>query len=347
MTDDLLYVGCYTAEAGGEGSGVACCVRDGVRLREVAVAVTPSPSYLVADPAAALLFAVNETPQGAVSSFAIGPSGSLRQLSTSPTGGDHPCHLVLHSGQVLAANYTSGSVSVHPVGPDGDLGLRTDLVRHEGRGPNHDRQEAPHAHQVRVAHDGVVTVIDLGIDRLVHYRLDSGRLIRCGETVLPPGCGPRHAAIDHRGRWYVAGEMDSTVVVCARAGDSGRLTVYGRHPTTTSTVDDDNLPSAVVLSTDGRYLYVANRGADTIATFAVSEAGVLAPVAEVPCGGEWPRDCSVVGGLLFVANQHSHTVTAFRLDPETGVPHPAGTVMEVGSPACVLPLYLGAGYRYR
>jgi 6-phosphogluconolactonase len=97
------------------------------------VAATASPSYVIADPAAGLLFAVNETPQGAVSSFAIEPSGALRQLSTSATGGNHPCHLVLHSGHVLAANYTSGSVSVHPVGPSGVLGPRTDLVHHMPR----------------------------------------------------------------------------------------------------------------------------------------------------------------------------------------------------------------------
>jgi 6-phosphogluconolactonase (cycloisomerase 2 family) len=50
---------------------------------------------------------------------------------------------------------------------------------------------------------------------------------------------------------------------------------------------------------------------------------------------------------MFVANQRSHTVTAFRLDPDTGVPHPAGTVLEIGSPACVLPVHVGAGYRFK
>lgn len=338
---ELLYVGCYTEEAGGNGRGLACYVREGAHLREVAVVATPSPSYAVADPAAGLLFAVNETTQGAVSSFAIEPSGSLRQLSTSATGGDHPCHLALHGGHVLAANYSSGSVSVHPVGPDGVLGPRTDLVQHQGRGPNDDRQEAPHAHQVLIGPGGIVTAVDLGIDRLVHYRLDNGRLNPCGETVLPPGCGPRHAAIDHAGRWFIAGELDSTAF-CAWAGDSGQLTVGGRRLATTYTVEGGNLPSAIVLSADGRYVYVANRGANTMATFAVSDAGELSLVGEVPCGGEWPRDCAVAGDLMFVANQHSHTVVVFRLDPDTGMPHPAGSVLEVDSPACVLPVHLPA-----
>lgn len=338
---ELLYVGCYTEEAGGHGKGLACYVRDGAHLREVAVTGTPSPSYLIADPAAGLLFAVNETPRGAVSSFAIEPSGSLRQLSRSATGGDHPCHLALHDGHVLAANYSSGSVSVHPVGSDGVLGPRTDLVRHEGYGPRDDRQEAAHAHQVLIGTDGIVTAVDLGIDRLMHYRLEGGRLSLRGETVMPPGCGPRHAVVDRAGRWFIAGELDSTVV-WAWAGDSGQLTVRGYHPTTTSAVEGGNLPSAIVPSADGRYVYVANRGADTIATLAVSGTGCLSLVGEVPCGGAWPRDCAVVGDLMFVANQHSHAVVVFRLDPDTGLPRATGTVLEIGSPACVLPVRLPA-----
>jgi 6-phosphogluconolactonase len=342
---ELLYVGCYTKETGGDGPGLAAYVRDGARLREVAAVATPSPSYVIADRARKLVFAVNETPEGAVSSFTVEPDGSLRPLSTSATGGDHPCHLALHDGHVLAGNYTSGSVSVHPVGPDGVLGPRTDLVQHEGHGPNGDRQEGPHAHQVLIAPDGTVAVIDLGIDRLLHYRLNDGRLSPVGETAMPPGSGPRHAVIDHADRWFVAAELDSTVLVCARDSESGKLAVRERHPTTASTVEGGNAPSAIALSANDRYVYVANRGANTIATFVVSDAGKLSPVGEVPCGGDWPRDGAVVGDLMFVANQHSHTVVAFRLDPDTGLPRPTGDVLEIGSPACILPVDLSPAPR--
>lgn len=337
---EMLYVGCYTPETGGAGPGIAGYARDGARLREVTTVATRSPSYLIADPARRLVFTVNETTDGAVSSFALEPDGSLRSLSTSATGGDVPCHLALHDGYVVAANYTSGSVSVHPVGPDGVLGARTDLVGHSGHGPNADRQEAPHAHQVLAAPDGTITVVDLGIDRLLHYRLDNGRLSPAGETVMPPGSGPRHAVVDRAGRWFVAAELDSTVLACARASESGTLTVREVHDSTTSTVDGGNAPSAIVLSADGRHLYVANRGANTIATFEISGTGGLSPVGEVPCGGDWPRDCAVVGDLMFVANQRSHTVASFRLDPGTGLPQPTGEVLEIGSPACVLPVHV-------
>jgi 6-phosphogluconolactonase len=327
----LLYVGSYTAERDGAGVGIEVFARDGSRLEKLAELATPSPSYLIAD--GDRLYAVNETDQGSVSSYAIEPGAAVRALSTRSTGGGHPCHLALVDGHLLAANYTSGDVSVHPVAADGTLGERTDLARRADLavGPRADRQQGPHAHQVLAAPDGLVTVIDLGVDRLLHYRLDGGQLTVAGETVVPAGCGPRHAAIHPSGRWYVAGELDSTVLTLTPA-DGVLSTVPA------SSYLGVNHPSAIVLSADGRHVYVGNRGPNTIATFAVADDGALAPLGELDCGGEWPRDIAVVDDVLFVANHHSHTVVAFRLDAATGVPYPTGDVLEIGSPSCVLAL---------
>jgi 6-phosphogluconolactonase (cycloisomerase 2 family) len=62
----------------------------------------------------------------------------------------------------------------------------------------------------------------------------------------------------------------------------------------------------------------------------------LRPLADVACGGHWPRHLAIVGQYLYVANQRSHQVTCFRLDVDTGTPRPAGVALEVESPACVL-----------
>jgi 6-phosphogluconolactonase len=303
-----VIIGCYTAETDGKGAGLV--VPGGV------TAPARSPSYLINDDR--FLYAVNETDDGAVSSYAL---DTLERLSTTPTGGVWPCHLALHpSGYVLVANYGSGSVSVHPVS-DGVLGPYTDLVSHEGTGPNAERQEGPHAHQVVVHPDGTLTVPDLGIDRLVHYSLADGRLTRTGETVLPPGTGPRHFVVHPSGRWYVVGELSSTVL----ALDGG--VVVEQESTTSS---DHSQPSAITL--DGDLLYVANRGVDTIAVFELAPA--LRRVAEVPCGGAWPRDLVVSDGKIYVANQHSDTVVTFTAGR---LPAPTGEVFPTGSPACILP----------
>jgi 6-phosphogluconolactonase len=312
-----LVIGSYTAEM--DGTGVGLVVVPGGEL------ATPAPSFAVADPP--FLYAVNELPSGAVSSYRISADGALAHVSTQPTGGAWPCHLAVHDGWLIAANYGSGSVSVHPVGPDGVLGERTDLVQHDGRGPHPERQEGPHTHQVKVAADGTVTVVDLGIDRLVHYRLDGGRLHRAGETAVPDGAGPRHYVVHPSGRWYVAAELGSAVLTLEQGA------VVASIPATTS--DVPNQPSAIALSADARFLYLANRGADTISVFRVGAE--LSFAAEVSCGGRWPRDLVVDGDRLIVANQKSNRVVTFRLGDD-GTPVPTGEVIETGSPTSVLPL---------
>ncbi|MCO8270149.1 lactonase family protein [Actinoplanes sp. TRM 88003] len=79
-------------------------------------------------------------------------------------------------------------------------------------------------------------------------------------------------------------------------------------------------------------LYVANRGADTIAVFELTPA--LRRIAEVPCGGAWPRDLAIANNRIHAANQNSDTVVTFT----TGrTPTPTGEVLHTGSPTCVLP----------
>jgi 6-phosphogluconolactonase len=305
-----LVIGAYTPDMGGKAEGLAL-LPGGARL------ATPSPSYVIAS--GPYLYAVNEG-AGLVSSYTL---DGLQLLSTQPTGGQWPCHLALHDGHLIAANYGSGSVSVHPV-TGGVIGERTDLVRHTGAGPDAERQEGPHTHQVKIGPDGTVTVVDLGIDRLVHYRFDAGRLHRTGETKLPPGTGPRHY-VDGPQRRYVVAELGSAVV--SLQGDE----VLASTPATASQVH--NQPSAAALA--GEYLYLANRGADTITTFRLDADGLPVPVAETPSGGAWPRDLALTDDGLAVANERSHNVAYFRLDD--GIPVLVASEA-TPSPTCVLPL---------
>ncbi|WP_035857672.1 lactonase family protein [Cryptosporangium arvum] len=306
-----LVIGSYTSDMAGTGVGLSVVPGGHV--------ASPSPSYVITD--GSYLYAVNEG-SGEVSSYAL---DTLEVLSTQSTGGQWPCHLALIDGYLLAANYGSGSVSVHPV-VDGTIGARTSLVQHEGTGPNPERQEGPHAHQIVPGPGGRVTVVDLGIDRLVHYTFADGTLTRVGETPLPPGTGPRHVAVHPSGRWYVAGELNSTVVTLAD-GDVAAIT-----PCTA--VDGPNQASAIAIA--GDHLYVANRGPDTITAFRLDAAGVPEPIAEVPTGGHWPRDFALVDDGLVVANERSNTLTWFTL--EDGVPVPTGRTLETGSPTSVRPL---------
>ena len=96
----------------------------------------------------------------------------------------------------------------------------------------------------------------------------------------------------------------------------------------------DAAPSEVAFV--GHRLYVANRGPDTIAVFDTA-SGRPVRVGEVSTGGSWPRHFAVVDGFLYVANERSHTVVTFALDPATGLPVPTGDMLATPSPTCILP----------
>jgi 6-phosphogluconolactonase (cycloisomerase 2 family) len=328
---DLVYVGSYD-------SGISVYAREGGQLSLVDRVATPNPSWLVLNPDGRTLYTVDELESPAVLAFEVAGPG-LKLISKAPTGGEAPCHLLLHpAGYLIAANYGSGNVAVHVVGDDGAVGPRVHLAHHTGRGPAH-RQEAPHPHQVRLAGD-LVVVTDLGLDKLIGYRLDpaTGELSVAADPFARthPGAGPRHAVAHPNGRWYVADELDSTIAVFDPDPSTGVLHQVAMVPATLSTVEGENLPAGIALSADASRLYVSNRGRDTITTFGVDEHGDLSPLDEVATGGSWPRHFAIVEDVMLVANQRSGTVVSFAIDA-AGLPRPTGEVVSVTTPTCVLP----------
>ncbi|MEV4639394.1 lactonase family protein [Actinoplanes sp. NPDC049548] len=338
--DEYVFLGCYTGETGGEGEGIALLRRDGATgalTRLGVVARTPSPSFLARHPSLPVLYAANELDAGTVSAFAVAEDASLSPLAVQPTGGAAPCHLAVTADgrHLLVANYTSGDVAVHPLDADGVPGPRCDLLNLDGKGPVADRQEGPHAHMVAPdRHGSDVLVCDLGSDRVWHTRLDpvSGRLTLVGAAIeAAPGTGPRHLLRTTDGAVLVVGELTGDLS-WFRPGGSGALERAGGH--VTSAVRP-NQPSEVVTGPDGRFVYVANRGPDTVSVFAWEPSGGTL-VAEVATGGEWPRHIALIADHLYVANERSHNVTVFRLDPDTGIPWAQGDPVPEGSPTCVL-----------
>ncbi|MCX2183807.1 lactonase family protein [Streptomyces sp. SKN60] len=325
------YIGSFTS-AGGQGVLAADVDPD-----TGALAVTGSsdavddPSFLALD--GDVLYAVSETKDGAAAAFDItGPTP--RPLGPPvPVGAAGPTHLAVTGGHLLTANYTSGSVSVLPVAADGSLGPVTGQVRHEGGGPVAGRQEAPHAHQVLPDPGGRwVLAVDLGTDSVTVGALDAatGTLRTHGSTALRPGTGPRHLAFHPAGgHAYVLNELEPTVTVCRWDAAAGVLTPLGETPVVPEGAQGACYPSEVVVAPDGRFLWAAVRGADTLAVLALAEDGASARLtASVPCGGDWPRDLTLApsGRHLYAANERSGDVTWFTVDPETGLPERVGSI---------------------
>ena len=337
-----VFFGAYTTWSGGAegiGTGTYDTVTGQLRTTGVITGVV-NPSFVVESKDGRFLYAVNENSAGEVTAI---DATTLKVINKQPTGGADPCHLTLDpSGKFLiTADYSSGSLSVFGVNADGSLGARTQKVQHEGSGPDPERQEGPHAHHIVFDRAGrYAAAVDLGADSVFVYSFTGGKLTQVSQARTAPGAGPRHIAFHPDGKTaYIANELDSTIVSCAYA--DGKLTPGQVLPTAPSG-GARNYPAEVLVSADGRFVYLSNRGHDSVAHFAVDGAG-LTLVGTTPVGGKYPRHITFdpSGSLLFAANQNSNNVTSFKVDRSTGKLTPSGTPLQTAIPVCVLPTRLG------
>ncbi|MFE7899343.1 lactonase family protein [Streptomyces sp. NPDC057424] len=338
-----LYLGTYTSvEGGGKGIGLATYDTATGRITGTGtITGVGDPSYLAIHPDRRTLYAVDEREDGAVTAVRL---ADRKVLGSRSTGGAGPCHLSVHPGGrwLLSANYGSGSVAVHPIDASGALGERTGLVRHSSPPPG-PGQEGPHAHQFVTSPDGGhVLAVDLGTDTVYTYRLDekAGTLSEVAQAQTRPGAGPRHLTFHPGGRFaYLANEVDNTVAVCSYDPASGRVTVGEAQATGTG--PGTSYPAQILVTADGRYAYLANRGHNSLTRYAVEEDGArLRLLGTVPVGGDFPRQIafSPDGTLLFAANQKSSTVTVFHVDEAGGGLRRAGESFPSPVAVCALPL---------
>ncbi|MFC9242607.1 lactonase family protein [Streptomyces sp. NPDC057136] len=345
-----LLIGTYTSgdgEGEGGGTGIGTGTYDPTTGR-ISLAATiggvDNPSYLAPHPSGSTVYAVGEQEKGVVTAVALDPDGAHRVLGTRSTGGAGPTHLSVHpSGKwLLSANYTSGSVAVHPLGDDGSPGKRSDLVAHRSPPPG-PGQDGPHAHQIITAPDGRhVLATDLGNDTVYTYRLDTahGTLTEVSRATVRPGAGPRHLTFHPGGRYaYLACELDNTTVVCGYDPATGALSPGSGQ--STGTGPGTSYPAQLLVTGDGAFAYLANRGHNSLTRYAVEENGAaLRLLGTVPVGGDFPRQIAISpdGALLLAANQRSGTVTVFHVDRRGGGLRGAGPPAAAPGAACVLPL---------
>ncbi|MGK4590991.1 lactonase family protein [Amycolatopsis sp. w19] len=306
----LLIVGSYTAASAGRGEGIGTFRRDARtgELTPVGSLDLDSPSWLTPHPTLPVLYAVNETAEGAITAVAVAEDGTLSALNSLPTGGADPCHLsATPDGRfLLCANYSGGSLAAFALGPDGVPTVRTALVQHEGSGPNADRQEAAHVHMAVIDETGtLVSAVDLGTDEIRSYRLgEEGELIPASVSTLPSGTGPRQLVrrpgTSHA---YVVGELAASLVT-VREEPPGTFAVENSVPATLEP-GGENLPAQLVLH--GDRLFLSNRGPEQITEFAFDGVAVADHGT-----GEWPRHFSIIGEHVYVAAQSSDAIQVYE-----------------------------------
>jgi len=355
---DLLYVGTYTEGTQSEGIYLIRMDRCSGELQRVgSVDAGANPSFLAIHPNGRVLYAVNELekyngrPTGAVSAFTIaGDTGALTRLNEQPSEGGAPCYVSLDRSArvVLVANYAGGSVALLPIQGNGVLAPAAHVIQHTGTGPNAERQEAPHAHCILPdPSNRFALAADLGADRVFVYRLDldgkSLRHVEGGDAVMRPGAGPRHITFHPTlPLVFVANELDSTVATLRFDTERGALAPLDTRSTVPAgwTGRGTNYPADIHVASNGRSLYVSNRGHNSIAVFSVAEStGALALEQVVSTEGDWPRNFTIdpSGRWLLVANQRSDSVVVFGRDPHNGRLTPTRPPQRIAipSPVCL------------
>jgi len=324
-----------------------------------------SPSHLALNAAGTRLYSANETDrqgdkkEGTISAFAINrESGRLELLNTVRSGGAGPTYLSLHpSGQfLLVANYFGGSIAVLPVLADGKLGEATDVKNDDGKiGPTkavnappgsfafsgHDRT---HAHMIEADPSGrFVLHVDLGLDQIFVWKFDAdkGKLGPADQpsVSLPPGDGPRHFHFHPNGKWfYSIQEEGSTIVLFDYAAETGRLTARQTISTLPAGFAGSNFCSEILVSGDGRFVYVGNRLHDSIGIFSIGANGELTHVADEWTRGNYPRSFAFdpTGKFLYCCNQRGDNVAIFAINEKTGALDFTGQYAAVGNPSCVV-----------
>jgi 6-phosphogluconolactonase len=343
----LAYVGTYTTKTNSKGIYAFRFDAATGQLSAIGVAAeTRDPSWVAVHPGGKFLYAANEAGKAStVSAFAVeAKSGKLALLNQIPSLGEDPCYLSFDkTGKyLLVANYSSGTIAVFPILADGRLREHTALVKDQGApGPNKERQEAPHAHWIETSPDNRFTLVaDLGLDEVLVYKFDatSGTLTPNEPAFarLKAGSGPRHAVVYPNGKFvFAVSELSSTATAFAYDAKKGTLKEIGTASTLPPGFSGRNDVAEAAVHPNGKFLYVSNRGNDSIAILSIDPGNrTLTSAGGIPTGGKEPRHFAIdpSGKYLLAENQLSNNIVVFKIDSATGGLSATGQVIEVPSP---------------
>lgn len=253
---------------------------------------------------------------GGILSFDIKENGSLiNPTKIESTNGIIPCHLEVLNNNKYVVNYLSGNI----------VKLEEKIVTHSGKGVNPVRQEAPHTHFVCFSPDKKhILCTDLGIDTIFVY--DTGLNEECSVKV-PDGSGARHLCFSDDGKYlYCVNELSNDVSVFE--WNNARPILKGTY---SAIPDFKGESTAAAIRIKGEYLYISNRGADTISRFKIV-GDKLELLENTYCGGKGPRDFNIIDDYIICTNENSNDVTVLKL--ENGKPVLTDERLEIGSPLC-------------
>lgn len=346
----FAYAGCRTSrERNARGKGIEVYRVHGADQRWEHATTVPhesNPSFLAFSRDQRFLYAVHGD-FSEISAYVVDrASGGLRFINTEFTDGRNLVHLAIDAtGRwVVASNHVTGSLVSLPIRADGSLGPLASKLQVTGTpGPRTHHQPGPKPHHNPFDPQGrFVVVADKGIDELYAVRLDpdSGALEIAQRVRTRPGSGPRHLDFHPSAPYfYVINELDFTIATYRYDAADATMEPVQILPAVPDTWTGRNSGAEIWVDRRGRFVYVSNRGHDSIGVFAVdAESKRLRPVQWVATQGRTPRFfCLDPGGrFLYACNEDSDSIVQFKVDPASGELSPTAQVVHTGSPTCLV-----------
>ena len=308
-----------------------------------------NPSFLTLSPNGKYLYACTDTKTpnaGSVSSFEFNPENkSLTFLNKQSSGGENPVYVSVHkSGKwIVNANYTEGSVSVHPLLENGKIDSLAQNFQYSDGSINKDRQTRSHVHSAVFSPQfDYLFLPDLGADKIRCYRFDETQKQPLMETKNPftktdLEAGPRHLTFHPNQKFgYCIEEMAGAISVYNY--DDGTLQKIQRIDTHSDKIKDGFESSDIHISPDGKFLYATNRGKENnIAIFSIDENGLLKNIGYQSTLGKHPRIFAIdeSGNFLIATNVITGNVVVFRRNTETGLLKKVGKEVKMENVSCV------------
>lgn len=286
-------------------------------LSRVAVTDCPAePACMAVSPDRRTLF-VSLRSSGELASYRIDDETGVLTLLSVVEGGEDPAYLLPDAtGRFLiTAYYASNGITVHRLSAEGVI--EAEPLQHI--------PTAEKAHGLAFnSGQSDLYVTHTGANRIYHFEFNDGT----GE--LTPGTPPfaetpvedhpRHIALHPTlARAYVSNEAGDSIGVFAIRG----LTDSLERIQTVSTIPDDfdgsqNSTARCEMTPNGRFVYVANRGHNSIACFAIDQETGLVTLLEQEPTEAVPRSFTIhpSGKFLYAAGQETGRIAGFRIEDD-------------------------------
>ena len=308
-----------------------------------------NPSYLTVSPNGKYVYACTDTKTpnaGSVSSFEFNPENkSLTFLNKQSSGGENPVYVSIHkNGKWLVnANYTEGSVSVHPLLENGRIDSISQNFQYMDGSVHKERQTRSHVHSAIFSPDfDYLFLPDLGADKIRCYQFDEKQKKPLTEAKVPfiktdLEAGPRHFTFHPNQKFgYCIEEMAGSISVYeCKNGIFQKIQRISTHP---DSIKDGYASSDIHISPDGNFLYASNRGKENnIAIFSIDKKGLLKNIGYQSTLGDHPRVFALdeSGKFLIATNVNSGNVIVFQRNPKTGLLKKVGNEIQMENVSCV------------